>query len=275
MFLSFFTLLFCLIDVPQDPNRSWAHEPKAPQRMRDGFNPLTHQRQSFYFPDNHDKYPKYFKGMEQIIRERGLWPEGGLPVECSGPKRPQGQANCCCRHLLYTQPDFASQKPLLQEHIESRGHLCDFYPKYHCELNFIEQYWGAAKFRFRTAGRARTLGDMEGVMLSCLDAIPLEQIRRCAIFSFVSKTKILLQICGQVRAFYFRISSRVVGCSSSMGKQEIPWPSHSSPRYGRTGEGNSPGVNIFIRYIYYMYALLMHMGCAAPAPSNADAFQYE
>jgi hypothetical protein len=60
-----------------------------------------------------------------------------------------------------------------------------------------------------------------------------------------------------------------------MGKQEIPWPSHSSPRYGRTGEGNSPGVNIFIRYIYYMYALLMHMGCAAPAPSNADAFQYE
>jgi hypothetical protein len=35
-----------------------------------------------------------------------------------------------------------------------------------------------------------------------------------------------------------------------MGKQEIPWPSHSSPRYGRTGEGNSPGVNIFIRYIY-------------------------
>jgi hypothetical protein len=117
--------------------------------------------------------------MEQIIRKRGLWPEAGLPVECAGPKRPVGQASCCCRHILYTQADFASQKPLLQEHIESRGHLCDFYPKYHCELNFIEQYWGAAKLRFRVAGRARTLEEMQRKMLGCLDDIPLEQIRRC------------------------------------------------------------------------------------------------
>lgn len=176
-------LLFYLIDVPRDPKRLWTHHPKGP-RMRDGINPLTNQRQSFYFPDDHPNYPGWFKGMEQIIRERGLWPEGGLPVECAGPKRPEGQASCCCRHLLYTQPDFALQKPLLQEHIESRGHLCDYYPKYHCELNFIEQYWGAAKLRFRAAGRARTLRDMEGIMLSCLDDIPLEQIRRCVTFSF-------------------------------------------------------------------------------------------
>jgi hypothetical protein len=173
--LSFFLPAICLIDVSQDPKR-----PKGP-RMRDGINPLTNQRQSFYFPDDHPDYPGWFKGMEQIIRERGLWPEGGLPVECTGLKRPEGQASCCCRHLLYTQPDFKSQKPLLQEYIESRGHLCDYYPKYHCELNFIEQYWGAAKLRFRAAGRARTLGEMEKTMLRCLDDIPLEQIRRCVI----------------------------------------------------------------------------------------------
>lgn len=39
-----------------------------------------------------------------------------------------------------------SQKSHLKELITLCGHICDFYPKYHCELNFIEQYWGAAKF---------------------------------------------------------------------------------------------------------------------------------
>ena len=38
------------------------------------------------------------------------------------------------------------QKPLMQEVIEAAGsHLCTFLPKYHCELNFIEFFWGAVK----------------------------------------------------------------------------------------------------------------------------------
>jgi hypothetical protein len=164
------------------------HQPKGP-RMRDGINPLTEGRQSFYFPDNHPSYPGWFKGMEQIICERSLWPEAGLPTECSGRTHPasEGQAICCCRHLLYTQPDFLSQKPLIQEHIELRGHLCNFYPKYHCKLNFIEQYWGAAKLQFHIAGRARTLDEMKKKMLACLDDIPLEQIRRCVTSLFLFK----------------------------------------------------------------------------------------
>jgi hypothetical protein len=152
--------------------------------MRDGFNPLTQERQPLYFADDHPQYPGWFKGMEIIIRERSLWPEGGLPAECNS-KLPEGQVtqpSCCCRHILYSQLDFASQKPLLQEYIKSCGHLCDFYPRYHCELNFIEQYWGAVKLRFHVAGHARTLRDMETKMLQCLDDVPLEQIRRCALF---------------------------------------------------------------------------------------------
>jgi hypothetical protein len=158
--------------------------------MRDGINPLTGMPQSFYFPDDHPLYPGWFKGMEQIIRERGLWPANGLRCECPGFKcggvqrEGQPQPNCCCRRILFAQPDFTSQRPQLQEYIESRGHLCDFYPKYHCELNFIEQYWGAAKLRYRVAGRARTLDSMEQKMLKSLNDIPLEQIQRY-VFSFL------------------------------------------------------------------------------------------
>ena len=144
--------------------------------MRDGINPLMGAPQSFYFPDDHPTYPGWFKGMENIIRERGLWPEGGLPADCAGPKHPEGQASCCCHHILYTQLNFASQKPMLQEFIESCGHLCDYYPKYHCELNFIEQYWGAAKLRFHIAGCTKTLKEMEKTMLKCLDDVRLDQI---------------------------------------------------------------------------------------------------
>ena len=34
---------------------------------------------------------------------------------------------------------------MIQEIIESKGHKVIFYPKFHCELNYIEMYQGAAK----------------------------------------------------------------------------------------------------------------------------------
>ena len=104
-------------------------------------------------------------------------PAGGLNAQCQN-FRCTAQTNCCCWRLLFTQLDFANQKSQLQELIESRGHICDFYPKYHCELNFIEQYWGAAKYRFRSIKRATTINEMEKIVVSSLDDIPVFQIRR-------------------------------------------------------------------------------------------------
>ena len=43
------------------------------------------------------------------------------------------------------QPDFLAQKSSVQEVIEDAGYLCIFLPKFHCELNFIEFFWGAVK----------------------------------------------------------------------------------------------------------------------------------
>ena len=56
-----------------------------------------------------------------------------------------GVTNCCAKRILDYQPDFIEQKSLIQEVIENVGHLCIFLPKFHCELNFIEYFWGAVK----------------------------------------------------------------------------------------------------------------------------------
>lgn len=54
---------------------------------------------------------------------------------------------CCAKRVLSLQRDFVEEKPMLQHSIEERGHICLFLPKFHCELNAIELYWGYAKYR--------------------------------------------------------------------------------------------------------------------------------
>jgi hypothetical protein len=65
-----------------------------------------------------------------------------------------------------------------KEVIKLHGHLCDFYLKYHCELNFIKQYWGAAKLCFHSKEHTATICDMEKVVVECLNSVPLSQIQR-------------------------------------------------------------------------------------------------
>ena len=164
------------------PKKSWTHFPGGPC-MRSGNLP-DGSPQHFYFPEDHPTMPGWFKGMEIIIRERGLWPKDGpgLPAQCPDFKCLADRTDCCCRHVLFNQPDFSCQKSNLQEFIESRGHLCDFYPKYHCELNYIEQYWGAAKRQYCSAARSSTIKDMETLVKESLDGVPLLQIRRYVFF---------------------------------------------------------------------------------------------
>ncbi|KAJ3521969.1 hypothetical protein NMY22_g12088 [Coprinellus aureogranulatus] len=159
--------------MPKGPSETWT--PKGGVRMRDAVLP-NGDLQPLYFPEDHPTHPGWFKGMEQIIRERGLWPDGGLLAQCTDFKCEPGKTDCCCRRLLFTQPDFASQKSALEELITGRGHICDFYPKYHCELNFIEQYWGAAKLRYRNSPQTKSQDEMEKNMLACLDEVTQVQM---------------------------------------------------------------------------------------------------
>uniref|UniRef100_U9TH16 Tc1-like transposase DDE domain-containing protein n=1 Tax=Rhizophagus irregularis (strain DAOM 181602 / DAOM 197198 / MUCL 43194) TaxID=747089 RepID=U9TH16_RHIID len=92
-----------------------------------------------YLSDGHPK------GIKLVLEERGLWKKG-LKRICSECKiHLPTKNNCCAVRILFFQLDFAAQRPLIQEIIEDQGHKIIFYPKFHCELNFIEQFWNAAK----------------------------------------------------------------------------------------------------------------------------------
>ncbi len=153
------------------------HQPNGP-RMCSG-RLSTDEPQPFYFPKDHPSTPSWFKGMEVIIWERGLWPsEEELLAQCLGFHCPPGRTNCCCWRILFLQPNFMSQKSQLQELVESRSHLCNFYLKYHCKLNFIEQYWEVAKLHFCMAGYAAMINEMERKVIQSLDDILLLHIQQ-------------------------------------------------------------------------------------------------
>lgn len=56
-------------------------------------------------------------------------------------------ATCCMQRVLSLQQDFLAEKSMIQVYLEEKGHICRFLPKYHCEFNPIEMYWGWVKRR--------------------------------------------------------------------------------------------------------------------------------
>jgi len=63
----------------------------------------------------------------------------------TGSKCKHCTTDCCAKQILELQPGFQEQRSLVEEIIEECGHICIFLPKFHCELNFIEFFWGAVK----------------------------------------------------------------------------------------------------------------------------------
>jgi hypothetical protein len=99
--------------------------------------------QPMIYRSNHPDHPDTPKGVKAVLVERGLWQQK-LQGKCK--KACKANANACCnKRILEWQPDFFKQKSLVQETIEAAGHVCLFLPKFHCELNFIEFFWGMVK----------------------------------------------------------------------------------------------------------------------------------
>ena len=93
------------------------------------------------------------KGGKIVLQERGLWPAGEVRHDCKSKKSNGDRSHlgnaCSARRLFSVQPDLLEQMSRLQEEIESRGHLCLFFSKLQCELNWIEYRWGRAKLYTR------------------------------------------------------------------------------------------------------------------------------
>lgn len=114
--------------------------------MRDTCFGPNNTPQSMVFPNDHPTYPNQPKGIQQVLIERGLF-NPALRLDCDDCKKKISEdpgrylrTDCCHRRVMASQPDFLNQLPGIVEIVKAAGHDCIFYPKFHCELNYIEMY---------------------------------------------------------------------------------------------------------------------------------------
>ena len=95
---------------------------------------------------------------------------------CRQHDPPDDNLTCCARRVLSDCPDFQEDCCWLEETLKARNHKLIFFPKFHCELNFIEMIWGYAKARLR-AGCEFNFKWLEAQLPTVLDSIPLSFFR--------------------------------------------------------------------------------------------------
>ncbi|OQR96362.1 hypothetical protein ACHHYP_15985 [Achlya hypogyna] len=156
------------------------HGSKQP-RLRDGWFGPDKTSQAMTFPVD---YPTPAlrglpKGLKAVLAERGLHVEG-MRLKCDAKitiDTVDGVLSCCARHCMASQDDFRGQLSILEETVVEHGHTCLFYPKYHCELNPIEAYWGAAKRHARASCDYSWKGLIDDAPKS-LSSVNLSSIRK-------------------------------------------------------------------------------------------------
>lgn len=133
--------------------------------------------QDLYFPEGHRQAGK-FKGMAVILEERGYGNMSKVLAQCKGFKCAPGATNCCCRRMLYNEPDFMNVESELEQVCRTEGFRVVFLPKFHCEINPIEQCWGHAKREYRLNPPSSEESALERNVVNALDSIKIEPMRR-------------------------------------------------------------------------------------------------
>jgi hypothetical protein len=71
---------------------------------------------------------------------------------------------------------------MLETVITQAGHEVIFYPKFHCELNYIEYYWASLK-RYTRDNCKYMFSELENTVREAMDSVELSTIRRFAMRS--------------------------------------------------------------------------------------------
>ena len=132
--------------------------------------------QPLYFTEGHE-HAGVFKGMAIILQEQGFGDMSKICAECKDFKCAPGATSCCCRRILYRQPNFINVSSLLEMTCKVKGFTVNFLPKFHCELNFIEQCWGYAKHIYCMNPESSREDVLEKNALAALEAIPMSTMR--------------------------------------------------------------------------------------------------
>ncbi|KAG2074894.1 hypothetical protein BDR04DRAFT_1126601 [Suillus decipiens] len=150
---------------------------KGKIHMGDGWLPNGNP-QSLYFSEGPNNKAGWFKGMLQILIEHRYTNTPNLKAQCKDFKCPgDGKDDCCCHRLMYNQPDFANVESVLEASCCARNFNVIFLPKFHCELNFIEQCWSFAKQIYCMKDSSSSAAALEKNVIDSLDAVLIFSIR--------------------------------------------------------------------------------------------------
>lgn len=149
------------------------------EKRRMGNATFNGVEQPLYFPDDHPTHPGQFKGMAQILTKRG-YDISRKKAQCAQKFAdcPKDATDCCCQRMLYNEPDFVAVESRLEAAAKAHGVKIIFLPKFHCELNFIEQCWGYAKARYRLKPPSPKEEDLERNLLEAVNSVPIITMRR-------------------------------------------------------------------------------------------------
>ncbi len=145
------------------------------------------------FPNDYpiEKLREQPKGIKKVLEERNLWPKERINLTCKKCSEKDAdndltRLNCCARWIISLQPDFLEQRSTLEEIIVGLGHVFEWYPKFYCECNFIEQYWGFAKWEVKGLYSYK-YADLLKHVSKTLDTVPIMTIRKfaCKLWRYI------------------------------------------------------------------------------------------